>query len=206
LLPILSRRAVGIVQQNQIKKARKYQEDIHAEHERLVNGHLTRLRRAAAAELQADNAAKQITMSWLQGSLTDEESEALHHWQALLTNVLDLQDQHMQQEAANGNVSGSQQQRRHKGGSSAAATATAAVPVPASLVETLPFLQKPSSRQHHLRVMLECLRELAAVEIPARILLQHKVRVGDLPLAGLHACLAFMQMSAGDRGDLIELA
>lgn len=59
-------RAVGIVQQNQIKKARKIQDDIRAEHERLVVGHLTRLRRAAAAEQQADTAAKQVTMSWLQ--------------------------------------------------------------------------------------------------------------------------------------------
>jgi hypothetical protein len=57
---------VGIVQQNQIKKARKIQDDIRAEHERLVVGHLSRLRRAAAAELQADSAAKQVTMAWLQ--------------------------------------------------------------------------------------------------------------------------------------------
>lgn len=65
LLP-LSCRPVGIVQQNQIKKARKIQDDIRAEHERLVVGHLSRLRRAAAAELQADSAAKQVTMAWLQ--------------------------------------------------------------------------------------------------------------------------------------------
>jgi hypothetical protein len=31
-------RAIGIVQQNQIKKARKLQEDAKAEHERLVGG------------------------------------------------------------------------------------------------------------------------------------------------------------------------
>jgi hypothetical protein len=65
LLP-LPCRPVGIVQQNQIKKARKIQDDIRAEHERLVVGHLSRLRRAAAAELQADSAAKQVTMAWLQ--------------------------------------------------------------------------------------------------------------------------------------------
>lgn len=177
------RRAVGIVQQNQIKKARKYQEDIRAEHERLVNGHLMRLRRAAAAELQADNAAKQITLSWLHGSLMDDELEALGHWRVLLTNVLDLQDQHMQQEAAAGDGGSSQQQqqpRRHKGGSSAAALAATAAAghVPDSLVKTLPWLQDQENRQHHVRVMLECLRELAATEIPARVLLQHKVRVG----------------------------
>lgn len=172
LAPLLSPcRAVGIVQQNQLKKARKYQEDIRAEHERLVAGHLSRLRRAAAAELQADSAAKQITMSWLQGALTEEEQGHLSHWQTLLTAVLDLQDQ---QEAA-GSGSSQPPLRKQKGaaGSSAAAAAKAAVAaLPDKLAE---WLQQPSSKQHYLRVILECLRELEAAEIPARVLLQLKV-------------------------------
>lgn len=55
-----TRRSVGIVQQNQIKKAKKVQDDIRAEHERLVANHLARLKRGAAAEVQADNNAKQV--------------------------------------------------------------------------------------------------------------------------------------------------
>jgi len=42
----------GIVQQMQIKKVRKLQEDVRAEEERLQMNHLARLRRAAAAEAQ----------------------------------------------------------------------------------------------------------------------------------------------------------
>lgn len=166
------------MQQNQIKKARKYQEDIRAEHERLVAAHLSRLRRAAAAELVADTAAKQVALSWLQGTLTDDELEAVHHWRVMLTTVLDQQDQ---QAAAGKSGSTGQQQRKQKGGgggnssAAAAAGAPAGTAVPPSLVTLLPWLQSPASRPHHVRVMLECLRELAAAEIPARVLLQHKV-------------------------------
>lgn len=170
----LSCRAVGIVQQNQIKKARKYQEDIRAEHERLVAVHLSRLRRAAAAELVADTAAKQVALSWLRGTLTDDELEAVHHWRVMLTTVL---DQQQDQQTAAGNSG--RKQKGGGGGSSSAAAAAAGAPagtaVTPSLVTLLPWLQAPASRPHHVRVMLECLRELAAADIPARVLLQHKV-------------------------------
>jgi hypothetical protein len=64
---------------------------------------------------------------------------------------------------------GQQQQRigKQKGGGGAAAGAVQE--------KLLLWLQQPDSRRHYLRVVLECLRELAAVEIPARVLMQHQV-------------------------------
>jgi hypothetical protein len=142
----------------------------------------------------SDTAAKQVALSWLQGTLTDDELEAVHHWRVMLSTVLDLQEQ-QQAAAAGGSGSTGQQQRKQKGGggsSSAAAAAgvQAGAGVPPSLVTLLPWLQSPASRPHHVRVMLECLRELAAADIPARVLLQHKVNRGCLDgRCGRPACL-----------------
>jgi len=173
------------VQQNQIKKARKIQDDIRGEQERLVNGHLARLRRAAAAELQADNKAKQITMGWLQGSLSEEDLEPLDHWRTLLAAVLDLQQQQQVEPAAadgprsRGQQQGQQQQQagvqQQQQQQSQAAAGGEGLEAAGGMSKLLVWLQQPDSRQHYLRVVLECLRELGAAEIPARVLLQHKV-------------------------------
>jgi hypothetical protein len=173
---LLCCRAVGIVQQNQIKKARKIQDDIRAEHDRLVSSHVSRLRRAAAAELQADTAAKQVTMSWLQGGLTEEELEHLDHWRSVLATVLDLQER----QQAGGQPPPQQPHRKHKAAAAAGASAegqTAAAGAPGHVPEKLlAWLQSPESSRHYLCVMLECLRELGATDVPARVLMQHKVR------------------------------
>lgn len=178
------------MQQNQIKKARKIQDDIRGEQERLVNGHLARLRRAAAAELQADNKAKQITMGWLQGSLSEEDLEPLDHWRTLLAAVLDLQQQQQAEPAAadgprskGQQQAGAQQQPQQQQQAAAGAEGLEAA---GGMSKLLAWLQQPDSRQHYLRVVLECLRELGAAEIPARVLLQHKVG----GLAGHNTCVA----------------
>eukprot|EP00775_Hariotina_reticulata_P011533 gene11533-11676_t len=88
-------KAVGIVQQMQIKKVRKMQEDVRAEEEKLQTSHLARLRRAAAAEVQGDTAAKAVTLGWLHTGLTAEEEEivisgvqrCLHHPHAAVTSM-----------------------------------------------------------------------------------------------------------------------
>lgn len=151
--------------------------------------HISRLRRAAAAELQADTAAKQVTMGWLQGGLTEEELEHLDHWRSVLATVLDLQER----QHANGQPQQPQQHhRKHKAGAAAAgasaegqaaaAAAGAQGHVPEKL---LAWLQSPESSRHYLRVMLECLRELGATDVPARVLMQHKVRLAWVLGVGL---------------------
>jgi hypothetical protein len=44
--------------------------------------------------------------------------------------------------------------------------------------ELLTWLQQPGNERHYLRVTLECLKEIGAVELPARALLGHKVGGG----------------------------
>lgn len=117
----------------------------------------------------------------------------LEHWRSLLAAVLDLQDQ--QQEAAVADSGSAQQQQAEqpqpqRGNSrqkKAGGGGSSLVP-PGPLPEKLSaWLQQPDSRRHYLRVTLECLRELAAAEIPARVLLQHQVGVqGNALLA--HGC------------------
>jgi hypothetical protein len=172
---------------------------------------LTRLRRAAAAELHGDNAAKKVTLSWLQGSLTGDEFEALNHWVTLLRAVLDLQQKqhqqpqpqqapdaalpHQQQDqpagahpAAATEESGQQQlpQQQQPAGAQAAQQEAGSIPGPAAAAaaaggggmtdkELLAWLRQPGNEKHHLRVMLECLKEIGATDVPARVLLGHKV-------------------------------
>jgi hypothetical protein len=40
--------------------------------------------------------------------------------------------------------------------------------------DLLAWLRQPGHERHHLRVMLECLKEIRAVDLPARVLLGHK--------------------------------
>lgn len=242
LLQPPSCRSVGIVQQNQIKKARKVQEDIRAEQERLISGHLARLRRAAGAELQSDNAAKQVALSWVQGSLTGEELEVVEHWRNLLATVLDLQQQpppeqqqrqppkqqqpeqqqpeqqEQEQDAQADSSSGPQQDGQAAAGQGDGSDKQQQQPQQQQQQDklhkpssggahgTLPekllaWLQQPESRQHYVRVMLECLRELAAADIPARVLMQHKVRRVALRVAICHvqrdSCPAVEKQQAG---------
>jgi hypothetical protein len=176
---------------------------------------LTRLRRAAAAELHGDNAAKQVTLSWLQGSLTGDEFEALNHWVTLLRAVLDLQQKqhhnHQQQQqqapdaallqqqpagaaaeqavgaqpAAATEESGQQQQLpQQPAGAQAAQQESGSIAGPVAATgggmtdkELLAWLRQPGNEKHHLRVMLECLKEIGASDVPARVLLGHKVGV-----------------------------
>jgi hypothetical protein len=49
--------------------------------------------------------------------------------------------------------------------------------------ELLTWLQQPGNERHYMRVTLECLKEIGAVDLPARALLGHKV----CGCAGLHA-------------------
>lgn len=74
---------------------------------------------------------------------------------------------------------GQQQQRmgKQKGGGGGGGAAAGAVQE-----KLLLWLQQPDSRRHYLRVVLECLRELAAVEIPARVLMQHQVGLWQISL------------------------
>jgi hypothetical protein len=46
--------------------------------------------------------------------------------------------------------------------------------------DLLAWLRAPGHERHHLRVMLECLKEIRAVDLPARVLLGHKVTIGTL--------------------------
>lgn len=176
-------------------------------------GHLTRLRRAAAAELHGDNAAKQVTLSWLQGSLTGDEFEALNHWVTLLRALLDLQQkqhhnhQQQQQQAPDAAVpqqqpagaaaeqaagvqpaaateeSGQQQLPQQPAGAQAPQQESGSIAGPAAAAagggmtdkELLAWLRQPGNEKHHLRVMLECLKEIGATDVPARVLLGHKV-------------------------------
>jgi len=216
------------VQQNQIKKARKLQEDARTEQERLVSGHLGRLRRAAAAELAGDNAAKRVAISWMQGSLSEDELDTLQHTLALLTAVLDLQQQHHHwqqqqvgtasqqdgpgQQQAGADAAGaisqgplqeqsqrqgsssstppllplpqqqpgpSQPQQQQQQGTDRGGAGQLLVPDGADMTdkELLAWLRQPGNERHHLRVTLECLKEIGAADLPAGVLLGHKVGV-----------------------------
>jgi hypothetical protein len=177
----LIRRSVGIVQQNQIKKARKLQEDLRAEEEKLHAAHLARLRRAAAAEVSADTAAKATTLGWLHCSLSQEEGEHLDHWLGLLKAVLDMQEEQQQQdgkEAEAGEEAAAAAEaaaEAGKDGSSNGAAAEAAAGAAAETGDVMVWIKQPANRQHHLRVALECLKELGAQDLPARVLLTRKV-------------------------------
>lgn len=219
------------MQQNQIKKARKLQEDARTEQERLVSGHLGRLRRAAASELQGDNAAKRVAISWMQGSLSEDELDTLQHTLALLTAVLDLQQQHHhwqqqqqagtagqqdgpEQQQAGADAAGaplqgpgqeqsqqqvsssrtpplpplpqqqqqpgpSQPQQPQQQGTDRGGAGQLLVPEGAEMTdkELLAWLRQPGNERHHLRVTLECLKEIGAADLPAGVLLGHKVGV-----------------------------
>lgn len=158
-------RSVGIVQQLQLKKVKKMQEDIIAEEQKLQTNHLAKLRRAAAAEVAGDTAAKACTLGWLHGSLPADDEEHLDHWMGALTTVLDLQQQNQQQgqqedgsAAAPGPLAGEQQQQ-----------------APVSADEFLQWVRQPENFKHHLRILLECLKELGAADLPGKVLLSHKV-------------------------------
>jgi hypothetical protein len=177
---------VGIVQQNQIKKARKLQEDLRAEEEKLQAAHLARLRRAAAAEVAGDTAAKATSLGWLHCSLSEEEGEHLEHWLGLLKAVLDMQAE-QQQHAEKGGQPANQQggsaaaaaaadAGTGKDSSSDAAAAAAAAGAAGETGDVMVWIKQPANRQHHLRVALECLKELGAQDLPARVLLTRKVR------------------------------
>lgn len=161
LLSGINHRSVGIVQQIQLKKAKKMQEDILAEEQKLQLNHLAKLRRAAAAEVAGDTAAKACTLGWLHGGLGDEEQEHLDHWMGLLTAVLDLQQQ--QQEDQNVPAEGQQQQ------------GVAPPGLPDDAHELKLWIKQPENFKHHPRMLLECLKELGAVDLPARVLLTCQV-------------------------------
>jgi hypothetical protein len=168
-------RSVGIVQQNQIKKARKLQDDLRAEEEKLQAAHLARLRRAAAAEVASDSAAKATSLSWLHCSLSYEEGEHLEHWLGLLRAILDMQEQQQQnaQEAGDGAATAAAEAsaKDSSGGAAAAAGGGAG-----ETGDIMVWIKQPANRRHHVRVALECLKELGAQDLPARVLLTHKVR------------------------------
>eukprot|EP00882_Tetradesmus_deserticola_P019179 GHRQ01020629.1.p1 GENE.GHRQ01020629.1~~GHRQ01020629.1.p1 ORF type:complete len:249 (+),score=88.07 GHRQ01020629.1:34-780(+) len=179
-------RSVGIVQQNQIKKARKLQEDLRAEEEKLQAAHLARMRRAAAAEVAGDTAAKATSLSWLHCSLSEEEAEHLEHWLGLLKTILDMQAEQRQQDGQDGVEDANQQQSAEAapatealeaapeatGGAAAEAAAVAA----GETGDIMVWIKQPANRRHHLRVVLECLKELGAQDLPARELLTRQVR------------------------------
>jgi hypothetical protein len=159
------------VQQNQIKKARKLQDDLRAEEEKLQAAHLARLRRAAAAEVASDSAAKATSLSWLHCSLSDEEGEHLEHWLGLLRLILDMQEQQQQQDAQEAGDDAAA-----KDSSSGAAAAAAAGDAAAGETgDIMVWIKQPANRRHHVRVALECLKELGAQDLPARVLLTRKV-------------------------------
>jgi len=135
--------------------------------------------------LQGDTAAKAITLGWLHTGLTAEEEEIVVHWLSLMTKLLDLQDhQHIdgQQVLAHNEQQNKQQQsKQHSkqqkqqnplvaeagaGGQQAAAGDS----------ELSVWLLQPENKQHHLRLLLECLKELGAMDLPARVLLSKKVQ------------------------------
>jgi hypothetical protein len=165
---------VGIVQQNQIKKARKLQEDLRAEVEKLQAAHLARLRRAAAAEVASDSAAKATSLSWLHCSLSDEEGEHLEHWLGLLRAILDMQEQ-QQQDAQNAGDDAAAAAKDSSGAAAAEAAASAA-DAAGETGDIMVWIKQPANRRHHVRVALECLKELGAQDLPARVLLTRKVR------------------------------
>jgi hypothetical protein len=166
---------VGIVQQNQIKKARKLQEDLRAEEEKLQAAHLARLRRAAAAEVASDSAAKATSLGWLHCSLSDEEGEHLEHWMGLLKAILDMQEQQQQDaQEAGGDAAAAAAEAPGKDGSSGAAAAGHAAG--GETGDIMVWIKQPANRRHHVRVALECLKELGAQDLPARVLLTRKVR------------------------------
>lgn len=190
LLPLF--RSVGIVQQMQIKKARKLQEDIRAEEEKLQLTHLARLRRAAAAEVAGDAAAKATTLGWLHGGVRGREADEVEHSVVLLQAVLELQEAKWQQQQQQGDAGRQQQQvaeASNKQEKAAAAAAAADVKrdaaaeskggAPAAAeggADVMQWIKQPENHHHHLRVALECLKELGAADIPARDLVSRKVR------------------------------
>lgn len=158
-------RTVGIVQQVQLKKAKKMQEDIIAEEQKLQHNHLAKLKRAAAAEVAADTAAKACTLGWLHSSLVGEDAEHLDHWMGLLNAVLDLQQEQVQ-EQHDGTAAAGQQ------GQAAGAASSAA---PDESADVMKWIRQPDNFKHHLRILLECLKEMGASDLPARLLITHKV-------------------------------
>ncbi|KAF6263367.1 hypothetical protein COO60DRAFT_458910 [Scenedesmus sp. NREL 46B-D3] len=177
-------KSVGIVQQNQIKKARKLQDDLRAEEEKLQAAHLARMRRAAAAEVAGDTAAKATSLSWLHCSLSEEEAEHLEHWLGLLNTILDMQDEQQQQQARQEGGKAANQQQGYEtaaaaaeagkdsssdaAADAAAGAAAAAACAPGETGDIMVWIKQPANRRHHLRVALECLKELGAQDLPAR--------------------------------------
>eukprot|EP00878_Enallax_costatus_P018895 GHUV01019918.1.p1 GENE.GHUV01019918.1~~GHUV01019918.1.p1 ORF type:complete len:426 (+),score=149.02 GHUV01019918.1:854-2131(+) len=158
----LKQRSVGIVQQLQLKKAKKMQEDIIAEEQKLQQNHLSKLRRAAAAEVAADTAAKACSLGWLHGNLGSEDTDPLDHCMSLLAAVLDLQQQG-QQAVADAAVDAPEQQQIEE------------LAAGLSDADMLKWIQRPENHRHHLRVVLESLKELGATDLPARVLLTRQV-------------------------------
>lgn len=172
---------------------RRLADDLRAEEERLQNAHLTRLRRAVASEVAGDTAAKAATLGWLHGALSEDERERLEHWTGLLARVLALQQEHgywgdkggdqqahnsVDDDAAAGAAVDSQVDTDPAvDAATAAADAAAGPPKEAAYDgDVMTWVARPAHHRHHLRVALECLKELGAEDLPVRALLTLKAR------------------------------
>ncbi|KAF8066392.1 ATG16 [Scenedesmus sp. PABB004] len=179
--PTAKHKSVSVAAQTQVKKARKAVEDVRAEEERLHAAHLARLRRAAAAEVGGDTAAKAATLAWLHGALTHEEGEHLGHWVGLLTAVLELQSR--AGGAVDAGAGAARSPSKSPAGKAAAGGGAGggegkpppAGGAPPAESDVMVWIAQPANARHHLRVALECLKELGATDLPARVLLQREL-------------------------------
>lgn len=179
------------------------QEDIIAEEQKLQRNHLIKLRRAAAAEVAADTAAKACTLGWLHGNLGGDDSDhsdtCVDTYMGLLAAVLDLQ----QGQQTGGDPAAGDD---HKQPQQLQLVQPAAG---SSDQDTLRWVRQPENRKHHLRVVLECLKELAATDLPARVLLTRKVswRVAPSPIVWqITTPLAVVVYSVVSRDDHTQAA
>jgi len=136
--------------------------------------------------VQGDTAAKAITLGWLHTGLTAEEEEIVVHWLSLMTKLLDLQDQqhgdgqqipaHSEQQHKQQQSKQPSKQRQKQQNPLAAEAGTVEQQAAAGDSELSVWLLQPENKQHHLRLLLECLKELGAMDLPARVLLSKKVQ------------------------------
>jgi len=93
-----------------------------------------------------------------------------------------VQQQQQQQQQQVSDEQQSKQQLNKQQGKQQQATAEStagkqqAAAAAAGVGELMMWLVQPGNKQHHVRMMLECLKELGAMDLPARILVSKQVQ------------------------------